>query len=78
MAMAICSEYTPVRTRRGRTVHALAFVALRPVCGKPRPRAGWIVADAQLNCLSCMAKMAALVKRRVAKARAAARPAAES
>lgn len=64
MAMAICSEYTPVRTRRGRTVHALAFVAVKPVCGKERPRTGWIVADAPLNCLSCMTKMTAAIKRK--------------
>lgn len=67
MAMAICSEYTPVRSARGRTVHALPFTSRTPSCGKARPRQGWRVSEEPFNCLDCMAKMvAAIRKRRVA------------
>jgi hypothetical protein len=76
MASAICTEYTPVRTRRGKVVHALAMVSVKPVCGKPRPRAGWIATDGQLNCLACMAKLVRMMTARARKVAAAERDAA--
>lgn len=77
MASAICSDYTPVKTRRGTVVHALAWTKLLPECGKARPRAGYVITELPLNCTACMARMVALIRRRARKAtatRGAARP----
>ena len=77
MATAHDIEYTPVRTPRGKVVHALTMTALRPACGEKRPRGGFRIVCKPLTCMACKRKLGFTV-RRGAKARASERPAVES
>lgn len=70
MAMAICSDYTPVRTRRGATVHAFPWTGKTPCC-RARSKRGYVVTDQPLNCTDCMAWLVAALEKRGRKARRA-------
>lgn len=63
MASAREPEYTPVRTPRGKSVHAMTITALKPACGKKRPRGGWRVACLPLTCKACARKLVFPVRR---------------
>lgn len=77
MATAHPPEYTPVRTPRGKLVHAMTLSGLAPACGEKRPRGGFRIVCKPLTCMACKRKLG-LVVRKGAKARAAARPAVTS
>lgn len=48
-------EYTPVRAPRGRIVHASSMRdPARAVCGKAKPRGGWIAVARKLGCKECI------------------------
>lgn len=51
--MADSIEYTPVQTRHGKTVHAIAMTSPRSACNKPWPKTGWVVTRKPITCRDC-------------------------
>lgn len=67
MAVALCTEYTPVRARRGKQTHALALTAHETVCGERVARRGWIVSRFPFNCRRCVERLTELIIKQKAK-----------